>query len=147
MRVLIIDDEPRARSFMRKLLVGDSSVEIAGECADGYEAVHAIKTKTPDLIFLDVQMPEVNGFAVLEQLRPQEMPAVVFVTAYDQYALRAFEEHALDYLLKPFDQDRFFSTLEHAKLRIAERKVCNMKRSRSYWPAKNAAVPISNALQ
>lgn len=122
MRVLIIDDEPRARNFMRKLLVGDSSVELAGECADGYEAIRAIKTKTPDLIFLDVQMPEIDGFAVLEQLRPEEMPAVVFVTAYDQYALRAFKEHALDYLLKPFDQDRFFSTLAHAKLRIAERK-------------------------
>ena len=122
MRVLIIDDEPRARNFMRKLLVGDPSVEIAGECADGYQAIRAIKAKTPDLIFLDVQMPEIDGFAVLEQLLPEEMPAVVFVTAYDEYALRAFEQHALDYLLKPFDQERFCRTLEHAKLRIAERK-------------------------
>jgi two-component system LytT family response regulator len=122
MRVLIIDDEPRARNFIRKLLVGDSSVEIAAECADGYQAVRAIKTKTPDLIFLDVQMPEIDGFTVLERLRPEEIPAVIFVTAYDQYALRAFEQHALDYVLKPFDQERFFRTLEHAKLRIAERK-------------------------
>ena len=122
MRVLIIDDEPRARNFMRKLLAIDSSVEIAGECGDGYEAIRAIKTKTPDLVFLDVQMPEIDGFAVLERLRPEEMPAIVFVTAYDQYALRAFEEHALDYLLKPFDEERFLHTLEHAKLRIAERK-------------------------
>ena len=122
MRVLIIDDEPRARNFMRKLLVTAPSVEIAGECANGYEAVRAIRTKAPDLIFLDVQMPEIDGFTVLERLRPEEMPAVVFVTAYDQYALRAFEQHALDYLLKPFDQERFFRTLEHAKLRVAERK-------------------------
>jgi two-component system, LytTR family, response regulator len=122
MRVLIIDDEPRARNFMRKLLVSDSSVQIAGECADGDEAIRSIKTKAPDLIFLDVQMPEIDGFTVLERLRPEEIPAVVFVTAYDQYALRAFEQHALDYLLKPFDQERFSRTLEHAKLRIAERK-------------------------
>jgi two-component system LytT family response regulator len=119
--VLIIDDESRARNFMRKLLVSDSSVEIVGECSDGYKAIRAIKAKTPDLIFLDVQMPEIDGFAVLEQLRPEEIPAIVFVTAYDNYALRAFEQHALDYLLKPFDSERFFRTLEHAKLRIAER--------------------------
>jgi len=122
MRVLIIDDEPRARNFVRKLLVGDFSVEIAGECANGYEAIRAIKTKRPDLIFLDVQMPEMDGFTVLERLGAEETPAVIFVTAYDQYALRAFEQHAFDYLLKPFDRERFFRTLEHAKLRIAERK-------------------------
>lgn len=122
MRVVIIDDEPRARNFIRKLLVSDFSVEIAGECANGYDAIRAIKAKRPDLIFLDVQMPEIDGFMVLEGLDPEEMPAVIFVTAYDQYALRAFEQHALDYLLKPFDQERFFRTLEHAKLRISERK-------------------------
>lgn len=122
LRVLIIDDEPRARGFIRKMLVGDPAVEIAGECGNGYEAVRAIKTKKPDLIFLDVQMPELDGFAVLERLRAEEMPALVFVTAFDRYALRAFEEHALDYLLKPFDQERFSRTLQHAKLRIAERR-------------------------
>jgi two-component system, LytTR family, response regulator len=122
LRILIIDDEPRARSFIRKLLLNDPSVEIDGECANGYEAIRAIKTVRPDLIFLDVQMPELDGFAVLEQLQPEEVPAVIFVTAYDQYALRAFETHALDYLLKPFDQERFSRTLEHAKLRIGERK-------------------------
>jgi len=111
MRVLIIDDEPRARNFIRRLLARDCSVEIAGQCANGYEAIHAIKTKRPDLIFLDVQMPEIDGFMVLERLHPQEMPAVIFVTAYDQYALRAFEQHALDYLLKPFDEERFVRTL------------------------------------
>jgi two-component system, LytTR family, response regulator len=142
LRVLIIDDEPRARSFIRKLLLADSSVEIAGECANGYEAIRAIKTKAPDLIFLDVQMPEVDGFTVLERLLPEEVPAVVFVTAFDRYALRAFEEHALDYLLKPFDQERFSRTLQHVKLRIAERKssqqagiallVANERRSSAY---------------
>jgi two-component system LytT family response regulator len=121
LRVLIIDDEPRARSFVRKLLTRDSSVKIVGECANGYEAVQAIRSKTPDLIFLDVQMPQIDGFAVLNELRPEERPAVVFVTAYDQYALRAFEAHALDYLLKPFDEERFCRTLDHAKSRIAER--------------------------
>jgi two-component system LytT family response regulator len=122
MRVLIIDDEPRARNFIRKLLLADTSVEIADECANGYEAIRAIKTKAPDLIFLDVQMPEIDGFMVLERLDHEEMPAVIFVTAYDRYALRAFEQHALDYLLKPFDQERFSRTLEHAKMRISERK-------------------------
>ena len=122
MRVLIIDDEPRARNFIRKLLLADTSVEIADECANGYEAIRAIKTKAPDLIFLDVQMPEIDGFMVLKRLDHEEMPAVIFVTAYDRYALRAFEQHALDYLLKPFDQERFSRTLEHAKMRISERK-------------------------
>jgi two-component system LytT family response regulator len=122
MRVLIVDDELRARNFIRKLLLADPSVEITGQCANGYEAIRAIKAKAPDLIFLDVQMPEIDGFMVLERLHPEETPAVIFVTAYDQYALRAFEHHAIDYLLKPFDQERFFRTLKHAKLRISERK-------------------------
>jgi two-component system LytT family response regulator len=122
MRVLIVDDEPRARNFMRRLLISDLSMEIVGECANGYDAIRAIKTKRPDLIFLDVRMPEMDGFMVLERLDPEETPAVIFVTAYDQYAIRAFERHALDYLLKPFDRERFLRTLEHAKLRISERK-------------------------
>jgi two-component system, LytTR family, response regulator len=122
LRTLIIDDEPRARGLIRKMLIGDSSIEIVGECGDGYQAIEAIKQKGPDLIFLDVQMPEIDGFAVLRQVRAEAMPAVVFVTAFDRYAVRAFEEHAVDYLLKPFDKERFLRTLEHAKRRIVEQR-------------------------
>jgi two-component system LytT family response regulator len=122
LRTLIIDDEPRARGLIRKMLIGDSSIEVVRECGNGYEAVEAIKQEEPDLIFLDVQMPEIDGFAVLSQIQPEARPAIVFVTAFDRYAVRAFEEHAVDYLLKPFDKERFLRTLEHAKRRIAEKR-------------------------
>jgi two-component system, LytTR family, response regulator len=122
LRILIIDDEPRARGLIRKMLVGEASIEIVGECGDGYQAIEAIKAKAPDLIFLDVQMPEIDGFAVLRQLPQEAVPSVVFVTAFDRYAIRAFEEHAVDYLLKPFDKERFRRTLEHARQRIAEQR-------------------------
>jgi two-component system LytT family response regulator len=111
MRVLIVDDEPLACERLRTILDGEPGVEIVGECRDGNSAVAAIHKLSPDLVFLDVQMPEVDGFAVLEQLDPQRMPAIVFVTAYDQYAIKAFEVAALDYLLKPFDRERFGKAL------------------------------------
>ena len=114
-RTLIIDDERLARKRIRSLLADDSDVEVVGECADGAEAVAAIEREKPDLLFLDVQMPELDGFAVLETIPPDRLPAVVFVTAYDRYALRAFEVHALDYLLKPFDEERFGDALARAK--------------------------------
>jgi two-component system, LytTR family, response regulator len=114
-RVLIVDDEPIARRGIRLQLKGEPEIEIVGECADGMEAVAAIKTKSPDLVFLDVQMPEMDGFEVIEAVGVERMPRVIFVTAYDQYTLRAFEVHALDYLLKPFDRDRFVKALNHAK--------------------------------
>jgi two-component system LytT family response regulator len=97
------------------LLGAHPEVEVVGECGSGREAVAAIRRLRPDLIFLDVQMPEMNGFDVLAALGPEEMPAVIFVTAYDRYALRAFEVHALDYLLKPYDDERFADALERAK--------------------------------
>lgn len=118
LRALIVDDEPLARERLRTLLKADPEVEIAAECADGRKAIAAIHKHAPDLVFLDVQMPEVDGFAVIEAVGPARMPAVIFVTAYDKYALRAFEVHALDYLLKPFDRERFTRALERAKTRL-----------------------------
>jgi len=117
-RTLIVDDEPLARERIRALLQKEADIEIIGECADGRGAVAAISKDRPDLVFLDVQMPELDGFGVLEQLDSEARPAVVFVTAHDKFALRAFEVHALDYLLKPFDSGRFKKALERARDRI-----------------------------
>ena len=117
-RTLIVDDEPLARERIRQLLHKEPDIDILGECADGRNAVAAIGQYKPDLVFLDVQMPELDGFGVLEQLDRRAMPAIVFVTAYDEFALRAFEVHALDYLLKPFDSGRFKQALECARQRI-----------------------------
>ena len=115
-RALVVDDEPLAREMIREMLAEDSDVEIAGECANGREAVDAIKSLRPDLVFLDIQMPELGGFEVLESIDPHTSPYIIFVTAYDQYAVRAFEVHAFDYLLKPFDRERF----DAAWLRVKE---------------------------
>jgi two-component system, LytTR family, response regulator len=114
-RALIVDDEPLARRRIKSLLAHDSSVEVIGECSDGHKAVTAINELTPDLVFLDVQMPAMDGFDVIKTIGAEQMPTVIFVTAYDQYALKAFEVNALDYLLKPFDRSRFQKTLERAK--------------------------------
>ncbi len=119
-RALIIDDEPLARERLVDLLANDAEVEIIGECGDGLAAVASIEHHKPDLIFLDVQMPELDGFGVLEAI--EATPVIIFVTAYDQYALRAFEVHALDYLLKPFDQERFDKALQRAKHQIARER-------------------------
>jgi two-component system LytT family response regulator len=117
-RALVVDDEPLARRRIRKLLARDADVEVIGDCANGYEAIDAISRQTPNLVFLDVQMPEVDGFAVLEQIDRSLIPFVIFVTAYDQYALKAFEVSAVDYLLKPFDRKRFEQALQRAKTRL-----------------------------
>jgi two-component system LytT family response regulator len=121
-RVVVVDDEPLARSNLKVLLQRDGEVEIVGECGSGAEALEEIRKRKPDVVFLDVQMPECDGFDVLEQLRGEMPAALVFVTAYDQYALRAFEAGALDYLLKPFDNARFERALTRAKERIARGK-------------------------
>jgi len=118
-RTLIVDDEPPARANLRVLLRRDHEVDILAECGSGAEALTEIRSKKPDLVFLDVQMPECDGFDVLELLGAELPPAIIFVTAYDQYALRAFEAGALDYLLKPFDNARFERALARAKERIA----------------------------
>jgi len=118
LRVLIVDDEALAREKLRTLLQGELDIELVGECGDGAAAVSAIGRLAPDLVFLDVQMPEVDGFGVLEALGPRTLPAVIFVTAYDKYALRAFEVRALDYLLKPFDRARFHKALARARTEL-----------------------------
>jgi two-component system LytT family response regulator len=118
-RTLIVDDEPLARSNLSALLRRDPQIEIVSECGSGAEALAEIRSARPELVFLDVQMPECDGFDVLELLGKDLPPAIVFVTAYDQYALRAFEAGALDYLLKPFDNARFERALDRAKQRLA----------------------------
>jgi two-component system LytT family response regulator len=111
-RALIVDDEPLSRERIRMLLAPHPEVQVIGECADGGEAVTAIRAQAPDLVFLDIQMPELDGFDVLQQLEGARLPAVIFVTAYDAYAIRAFEVNAVDYLLKPVDPARFAAALE-----------------------------------
>jgi len=116
---LIVDDEPIARAGLRKLLEAEADMRVVGECRDGAEAVARIRSDRPDLVFLDVQMPELTGFEVLSSLAPDEFPAIVFVTAYDTYALDAFEASAVDYLLKPFDRERFARALSRARRFLA----------------------------
>ncbi len=115
LRVVIVDDEDLARAILREYLAGHSDIEIVAECSNGFEAVKAASECRPDLLFLDIQMPKLNGFEVLELIEPA--PAVIFTTAYDQYALRAFEVHAVDYLLKPFSAQRLAQALELARQR------------------------------
>jgi two-component system LytT family response regulator len=120
-RALIADDEALARKFIRRMLKEDRDVEIVGECSNGKEAVAMIKKENPDVVFLDVQMPEMDGFGVLESIANERWPEIIFTTAYEQYAIRAFELHALDYLLKPFDQPRFKDAMKHARERFRSR--------------------------
>ncbi|MGH7617053.1 MAG: LytR/AlgR family response regulator transcription factor [Gemmatimonadaceae bacterium] len=120
LRALIVDDESFARKGLRTLLRDDPEVTIVGEAPNGRKAVAAIRALRPTLVFLDVQMPELDAFGVIAEVGVDDMPATIFVTAYDQYALAAFEVHAVGYLLKPFDRDRFARTLAHAKKRLAE---------------------------
>ena len=122
-KTLIIDDEPLARRNLRLLLEKDPQIEILEECRNGREAVKAINALSPDLIFLDIQMPEMDGFDVLARVGPEHIQAIIFVTAFDQYALKAFDVHALDYLLKPFDDERFLHALVRAKTQIEAREI------------------------
>ena len=122
-KTLIVDDEPLARRNLRVLLEKDPQIEVVDECRNGREAVKAINTLAPDLIFLDIQMPEMDGFDVITRVGPEHIHAIIFVTAFDQYALKAFDVHALDYLLKPFDDDRFTHALERAKSQIEAREI------------------------
>jgi DNA-binding LytR/AlgR family response regulator len=114
-RTVIVDDEPLGRTVIREMLRREPDFTVVGECANGHEAIASINAERPDLIFLDVQMPEVDGFEVLAALDADRLPLVIFVTAYDQYAVSAFEVHAVDYLLKPFDRERFGKALQRAK--------------------------------
>lgn len=128
LRVLIVDDEGPGREGVRARLQHLSDVEVVGECSSGREAVQAIRSLAPDVVFLDVQMPGGGGFDVVEQVGPEALPIVIFVTAWDQHAIRAFEASALDYLLKPIDDDRFDQALERARRRITEQRQSAMGR-------------------
>jgi two-component system LytT family response regulator len=115
LRTLVVDDEPMARERIVGMLAQEPDVEVVGECADGAQAAAAIKSLSPDLVFLDIQMPVTDGFGALRRIEPELMPMIVFVTAYSEYALQAFNVRALDYLLKPFSRDRLQQTLSHAR--------------------------------
>jgi len=117
-RALVVDDELLAREIIREMIRRDPEIDIVGECGNGLDAVTMIETERPDMVFLDIQMPEMDGFAVIEAVGAQAMPVVIFVTAYDQYAVNAFKVHALDYILKPFDWERFADALLRAKSQI-----------------------------
>lgn len=119
-RALIVDDEPLARKRIKRLLADEADISAIDECGTGRDAIKIIQDASPDLLFLDVQMPEIDGFKVLQSIREEQMPVVIFVTAYDQHALKAFEVHALDYLLKPFKRDRFKRALERARIQLAK---------------------------
>jgi two-component system LytT family response regulator len=121
-KTLVVDDEPIARARMVSLLREEADIELVGECSSGVQAKTAIESTTPDLLFLDIQMPEMNGLDLARSIQASGAPAVVFVTAYDDYAVRAFEVHALDYLLKPFSAERFRAALGHAREHVAKRR-------------------------
>jgi two-component system, LytTR family, response regulator len=121
-RVLIVDDERLGRERVRELLAHEENVELVGECCDGLQAVEAIEAAAPDVVFLDVQMPELNGFEVVEAVSPERCPHLVFVTAYDKYMERAFEVHAVDYLRKPYLDERFHAAFRYVRERVEERR-------------------------
>ncbi|MEK7855627.1 MAG: response regulator [Acidobacteriota bacterium] len=125
-KTLIVDDEPLARDRVKRFLRDEHDISVIGECGNGREAVAAIKEQKPDLVFLDIQMPEKNGFEVVKSLNEKTMPAVIFVTAYDQYALQAFDVHALDYLLKPFNRERLHKAVSHARDQIETKRIGNL---------------------
>jgi len=126
-RVLVVDDEPLARRGIRQLLDSETDFEIVGECKNGREAVSALEKLSPELIFLDIQMPLLDGFSFIEKVGAQNLPEIVFVTAYDEYAIRAFEINALDYLLKPVDPERFQKTLERVREQIKNKQPRQME--------------------
>src|SRR5687767_996873 len=127
-RAVIVDDEPLARERLRLLLAPEEWMEVVRECGDGGSAVAAIQKLRPDLVFLDVEMPGANGFDVIEAIGAEHMPFVVFVTAYDKYAIKAFDVHAVDYLLKPFDKDRFRQALARARQQLEQRSGGELER-------------------
>jgi two-component system, LytTR family, response regulator len=124
-RALLIDDEPRARKGIRARLADYPNIHVVGECSSGREAIESINALTPDLLFLDIQMPELNGFDVLRDISVSPMPVVIFVTAYDQYAIKAFKFHAFDYLLKPISENRFREALSHVAVELDRRMLCS----------------------
>jgi len=126
-RAVVVDDEPLARARLRRLLTSRDDVELAGEAGSAAEAVALVRSTSPDLVFLDIDMPDGSGFDVIERVGVERMPLVVFVTAYDTFAVRAFEVHALDYLLKPFDGRRVDASLERARARLGDARPAGME--------------------
>lgn len=144
-KVIIIDDEPLARSITKEYLQKHPNLELKAECGDGFEGVKAIQQYEPDLIFLDIQMPKINGFEMLELL--EEPPAVIFTTAFDEYAIKAFEAHAIDYLLKPFNQERFDKAIAkwaEQKTSTSENKTEELLESASLSPAQSQRIVVKN---
>jgi two-component system LytT family response regulator len=127
-RAVIVDDEAVARRRIRRLLAGEKDIEVIGECSNGPQAVSLIETERPDLLFLDVEMPEMDGFELLMQLDRTVLPVIIFATAFDKYAVRAFESHALDYLLKPIDSERLQSALDRARSHLHREKGADANR-------------------
>ena len=125
-RTLIVDDEPLARDRVKRLLRDEEDIEVVGECGNGKDAIDFIKSKNPDLVFLDIQMPEKSGLDVVKSLGGKRFPTIVFVTAYDKYALQAFDVHALDYLLKPFNRERIKRAVARAREQVEHRRMGNL---------------------
>ncbi len=140
-RVLIVDDEALARERVQKMLAAEPDIEVIGECSNGPEAIERIMKDRPDVVFLDVQMPEVSGFDVLRALPPDNLPAIVFVTAHDEHAIQAFEVHALDYLLKPFKRARFQEALRRAVEHVQARDAAGINRQLTEWLKSTATAP------
>ena len=140
-RVVTVDDEPPSRTTLRLLLARSPGFVLIAECAHGEEAVAAVRTHAPEVLMLDVQMPGMDGFDVLRTIGPAAVPAVVFVTAYDRYALQAFETHALDYLLKPFSDERFAAVLDRVRTRLQERSQAAAGRRLAALLSSSPAVP------
>lgn len=144
-KVVIIDDEPLARSIVKEYLQKHPQLELMAECGDGFEGVKAIQQHQPDLIFLDIQMPKINGFEMLELI--DNPPAVIFTTAFDEYAIKAFEAHAIDYLLKPFDQQRFNKALlkwQEQKTSTAEKNTRDLLETASQSPSQSQRIVIKD---
>ena len=139
LRVVIVDDEAPSRALLREYLAALDDVELVAECTNGFEAVKRIGDLEPDLVLLDVQMPKLDGFEVLELLEPR--PAVVFVTAYDEYALKAFEVHAVDYVLKPIGRERLSAALAQARARLDVRQDAGRFRVTLTLPAQESVTP------
>jgi two-component system LytT family response regulator len=145
MKVIIIDDEPLARSIVKEFLQKHPQLQLIQECGDGFEGVKAIQQHQPDLIFLDIQMPRINGFEMLELL--EQSPAIIFTTAFDEYAIKAFEAHAIDYLLKPFNQERFDKALakwREQKAGVAEKSTQDVLQTAAASPSQRNRIVVRN---
>ena len=144
-KVIIIDDELLARSIVKEYLEKHPQLQLVAECGDGFEGIKAIQQYQPDLVFLDIQMPKINGFEMLELI--EQPPAVIFTTAFDEYAIRAFEAHAIDYLLKPFNQERFDKTIarwSEQKTVVSDTKTLELLETASQSPSQNTRVVVKN---